>query len=54
MVNTTHIGHKTEKAKPDAYVFHFLAYATQVFFEKLGRPTEEVALHEWQPIIWRG
>jgi hypothetical protein len=40
--------------KKDLYLFHFSEDATTAFFAKLCKPTNEVALDEWQPTLWRG
>lgn len=38
----------------DAYLFHFSPDATAAWLAKRDRATDEVALDEWQPSLWRG
>lgn len=38
----------------DAYLFHFSPDATAAYLAKRDRPTDAVALDEWQPSLWRG
>jgi hypothetical protein len=38
----------------DAYLFHFSPEATAAYLAKRHLPTDDVALDEWQPSLWRG